>query len=190
MQDPVAGKRIAVFISGGGSNLQALIDAQQSGEIRSQIKLVISSNENAFGLERARQNNIESVFCNDEKKIMELLEKNRIDWIVLAGYLRVIGEELLTQYAHRIINIHPSLLPKFGGKGMYGMNVHRAVFAAKEKKSGASVHFVNQIVDGGEILLQKEVDISSCRSPEEIQRTVLALEHPLIVEAVKLLEER
>ncbi len=190
MQDSVIGKNIAVFVSGGGSNLQALIDAQKSGAIKSQIRLVISSNENAFGLERARQNNIEAIFCNDEKKILELLEAHQIDWIVLAGYLRVIGEEILIKYANRIINIHPSLLPKYGRKGMYRMNVHRAVFAAGEKTSGATVHFVNQVVDGGEIILQREMDISSCKTPEEIQQSIIVMEHQLIVEAVKRLEEK
>ncbi len=121
---------------------------------------------------------------------MELLEAHQIDWIVLAGYLRVIGEEILIKYANRIINIHPSLLPKYGGKGMYGMNVHRAVFAAGEKTSGATVHFVNQVVDGGEIILQREMDISSCKTPEEIQQSIIVMEHQLIVEAVKRLEEK
>lgn len=190
MQDPLKKFRIAVFVSGGGSNLQALIDASEKNELRSEICLVLSSDPSAFALERAKKHRIEAVCLSDEDEILAGLERHTIDLIVLAGYLKIIGAKLLTKYKNRMINIHPSLLPRFGGMGMYGMNVHRAVFAAGETVSGATVHFVDKVVDGGERILQREVDIRDCASPEEIQEKVIVLEHQLIVDAVKLLEER
>lgn len=189
MSDRLRKYRVAVFVSGGGSNLQSLIDASARGDLNSRIELVLSNNPNAFGLERAKQSGIDTFVSVDEDKILSCLEKYQIDRIVLAGYLKVIGNKILDRYSNRIINIHPSLLPKFGGKGMYGIHVHEAVFAAGEKVSGATVHFVTPLVDGGEILIQEQTDISNCGSPKEIQEKVLELEHKIIVEAVKILEE-
>lgn len=189
MSDRLKGFNIAVFISGGGSNLQSLIDASREGRIDSMIKLVVSSDPKAYGLERAKNVGIDGIVCRDLKEMIALMERYQIDLIVLAGYLKVIDGELIDRYPNRIINIHPSLLPKFGGMGMYGIHVHEAVFAAGEKISGATVHFVDRIVDGGKILIQKEVDISDCSSAKEIQERVLDLEHQILVEAVKILEE-
>lgn len=189
MQNSLKKFNIAVFISGGGSNLQALLDAEEENFFSSDIKLVISNKVGAFGLERAKKRNVPSYFCGEEKEILSLLEKYEIDLIVLAGYLKILGDEILNLYSDRIINIHPSLLPNYGGKGMYGINVHRAVFESGDKRSGATVHFVNQIIDGGEIILQEEVDISACKTPEEIASTVLEIEHKILPQAVKNLEE-
>ncbi|MDO4710671.1 MAG: phosphoribosylglycinamide formyltransferase [Peptostreptococcaceae bacterium] len=189
MSDRLKEYKIAVLISGGGTNLQSLIDASEAGSIRSKIKLVLSSDPKAYGLERAKKSGIENFFSRDEEEMITMMDHRGIDLIVLAGYLKVIGPKLLERYPDRIINIHPSLLPKFGGMGMYGMNVHEAVFAAGEKTSGATVHFVNSVVDGGKILIQKETDISDCSTPKEIRQRVLELEHKILVEAIKIMEE-
>ena len=121
---------------------------------------------------------------------INLLEKHKIDLIVLAGYIKKLPKEITDKFENRIINIHPALLPKFGGKGMYGMNVHKAVIEAKEKYSGPTIHFVDDIYDNGEILLQKKVEISADDTPESLQKKVLELEHVVYPEAIKLLEER
>ena len=157
---------LAVFISGGGSNFKALIDAQNSGYFNSQIKFVVS-NKNAPGLKYAKENNI--------------------DLIVLAGYLVKISKKILDEFT--VINIHPSLLPKYGGKGFYGMNVHNAVFENKEKVSGVTVHFVNEKLDDGDIILQKQVDISHCKNADEISQEVLKVEHKTLKEVIRILEE-
>ncbi len=183
------GFNIAVFVSGGGTNLQSLIDAQREERFNSKIKLVVSSNPNAYAIERAERAGVDAVVCTDEQMIIEQLEKYEIELIVLAGYLKILQKDLLAKYSNRIINIHPSLLPKYGGKGMHGMHVHEAIFAAGEKISGATVHFVNEVVDGGKIILQEPIDISDCRSPKEIQEKVLTIEHQILPRAVKILEE-
>lgn len=179
---------IAVFISGGGTNLQSLIDAVQSNYIdNGEIKLVISSKESAYGLERARKANIKAEFIRDEDLIIKRLEEEKIDLIVLAGYLSIVSEKLVNLYENRIINIHPALIPSFCGPGYYGLHVHRAVLKRGVKVSGATVHFVSSVVDGGPIILQEAVDISDCKAPEEIQEKVLLnVEHKLLPKAVKL----
>ena len=179
---------IAVFISGGGTNLQSLIDAVQSNYIdNGEIKLVISSKESAYGLERARKANIKAEFIRDEDLIIKRLEEEKIDLIVLAGYLSIVSEKLVNLYENRIINIHPALIPSFCGPGYYGLHVHRAVLKRGVKVSGATVHFVSSVVDGGPIILQEAVDISDCKTPEEIQEKVLLnVEHKLLPKAVKL----
>lgn len=179
--------RIAVFVSGGGTNLQALIDAVRNNEINGEIALVISSKETAFGLERARNANIKAEFIKEEKIIIQRLKEEKIDLIVLAGYLSIVGEELVNLYKNKIINIHPSLIPSFSGPGYYGIRVHKKVFERGVKVSGATVHFVSNEVDGGPIILQEAIDISNASSPEEIQKLILEnIEHKILKKAVGL----
>ena len=179
--------KIAVFVSGGGTNLQSLIDAVERKEINGEIKLVISNRMKAYGLERARLHNIKAECIKDQNLIIQRLKEEEIDLIVLAGYLAIISEELVALYKNKIINIHPSLIPSFCGPGMYGIHVHEKAFERGVKVSGATVHFVNEEVDGGPIILQKSIDISTCKSPEEIQEKILLnVEHKLLPEAVKL----
>ena len=177
---------VAVFVSGGGTNLQALIDEFQKGTINGAIKLVVSNRKNAYGLERARQADIETVCIKDQKELLAKLHAEKIDLIVLAGYLAIIDEEIIREYKNRIINIHPSLIPSFCGKGFYGLHVHEAAFARGVKVSGATVHFVSDVVDGGPIIIQKAVDVSAAKSPEEMQQMVLKIEHQILKEAVRL----
>lgn len=189
--------KIAAYISGSGSNLKAILDYSLQKKIASEVVLVIA-NKDANGLEYPASLGIETAVIPRKelprtefvKRQEELLEKHNVDLIVLAGYIRKLPREVTDKYENRIINIHPALLPKFGGKGMYGMNVHRAVIEAKEKYSGPTIHFVDDIYDNGEILLQKKVEISSDDTPESLQQKVLKLEHIAYPEAIKLLEER
>ena len=179
--------RIAVFVSRSGTNLQSLIDAVNEGYINAEISLVVSSKENAYGLERARKANIKAEFIKDQSLILKRLEEENIDLIVLAGYLSIVSDELINKYKNKIINIHPSLIPSFSGPGFYGLRVHKKVFERGVKVSGATVHFVSSEVDGGPIILQRSIDISDCNSPEEIQEKILInIEHKLLVEAVSL----
>jgi phosphoribosylglycinamide formyltransferase-1 len=178
---------IAVFVSGGGTNLQSIIDACLENKINGQIKLVISNRKKAYGLERARLAGIKAVWTKDEDEIISLLEEEQIDLIVLAGYLAIVSEKLINLYQNKIINIHPSLIPSFCGPGYYGIHVHEEVYKRGVKVSGATVHFVSAVVDGGPIILQQAIDISDCKSPEEIQEKILNnIEHNLLVKAVQL----
>ena len=179
--------RIAVLVSGGGTNLQALIDAVNENYINGEIVFVGSNRMKAYGLERARNHNIEALCIKDEALLIEKLLEKKVDLIVLAGYLAILSENFINHFKNKIINIHPSLIPSFCGEGMYGIHVHEAAFKRGVKVSGATVHFVSNVVDGGPIILQKTVDISKCNSPEEIQQLVLnEVEHKLLKEAVKL----
>lgn len=177
--------KLAVFISGTGSNLLALIEAQRKKYFNSQIKLIVANKE-AKGLAHARDNNIAYMVSKDDEKILAKLKEYEIDLIVLAGYLPKVSKKIIDAY--KIINIHPSLLPKYGGKGFYGMNVHKAVFANKEKISGVSIHYVNENLDDGEIIFQRKVDISQCQSAEAIAKKVLEVEHESLKEVIKQLE--
>lgn len=177
--------RLAVFISGTGSNLKALIDAEKENYFDSEIKLVVSNKE-AKGLSYAREENISYIISKDDEEILEKLRDKKIELIVLAGYLPKVTKNIIDKY--KIINIHPSLLPKYGGKGFYGLNVHKAVFENKEKISGVSIHFVNENLDDGDIILQRKVDISKCESAEEIAEKVLEVEHKSLKEVIKQLE--
>lgn len=179
--------KIAVLISGGGTNLQALIDATIANKLNGEIVLVVSNRKSAFGLTRAQNANIKTLVTKDEEELLQALKENNVELIVLAGYLAIIGEKLIENYKNRIINIHPSLIPSFSGPGFYGIHVHEAAFKRGVKVSGATVHFVSKEVDGGPIILQECIDISSCNSPEEIQKLILDnIEHDLLVKAVKL----
>lgn len=174
---------IAVLVSGGGTNLQALIDAQKSGIIKSgEIKLVISSNSTAYALKRAEQNAIPTAIVAKkeygsmaaaEEKIISILEDNHIDLIVLAGFMCILSEKFTGKYDHRIINVHPSLIPSFCGEGFYGLKVHEAALKKGVKVTGATVHFVNEIPDGGEIIMQKAVNVSDDDTPESLQARVM-----------------
>ena len=174
-------KNIAVLVSGGGTNLQALIDAQQSGIIKSgKINLVISNNPDAFALERAKKANINTAVCNKkilgsefENELIKTLEENKTDIIVLAGFMCILSEKFTSHFANRIINVHPSLIPSFCGKGFYGLHVHEAALEYGVKVTGATVHFVNEIPDGGKIIMQKAVEIKDGDTPEVLQRRVM-----------------
>lgn len=178
---------LAVFISGRGSNLKALLDAQREGYFSSKICLVVSNKE-AEGLDYAREEGIDYLVSKDDKEIIRTMKDKNIDLVVLAGYLPKIRKDLIDNFT--LINIHPSLLPKYGGKGYYGMNVHRAVFKNGEKTSGVTVHYVNEKLDDGKIILQREIDISKCESAEEVADEVLVVEHEILKDAIKLLEEK
>jgi phosphoribosylglycinamide formyltransferase-1 len=188
--------RLAILASGSGSNMQAIVDAYKFGILKSltEVILVISSNTNAFVLERAKKENIKSVcierksFENDEffnKDVFAELQVANVDLVCLAGYTRMIDKKILKVYNGRILNIHPALLPKFGGEGMYGHFVHEAVVKAGEKKSGVTVHFVNEEYDTGKIILQKEVEVSKNDTPEDVARKVLEIEHKIYPQAIK-----
>ena len=177
--------RIAVLISGGGTNLQALIDNRQN--INGELALVVSNRKSAYGLERAKEAGIKALVIRQEDLLIQKLQEEKIDLIVLAGYLAIISPKLINLYENKIINIHPSLIPSFCGEGYYGIHVHEKAFEKGVKVSGATVHFVSEVVDGGPIILQEAIDISSCKSPEEIQKLILNnIEHNLLVKAVKL----
>ena len=177
---------IAVCVSGGGTDLQSIIDACEAGKINGQMRLVISNRKKDYGLERVRLHGIQAEWIKDEDEILKRFEEEKIDVVVLAGYLAIVGDKLIEQYKNRIINIHPSLIPSFCGPGFYGMHVHEAVFKRGVKVSGATVHFVTGEVDGGPIILQRAVDISDLETPEDIQARVLEIEHEILPEAVAL----
>ena len=175
--------KIAVFVSGGGTNLQALIDAQKSGILQSgEIALVLASNHKAYALTRAAENNIpyavvvRKEFDSQlayEEKVKEVLKEYGIELIVLAGFMSILSENFTSAFPKRIINIHPSLIPSFCGKGYYGLKVHEAALAYGVKVTGATVHYVNEIPDGGEILMQKAVEVKDGDTPEVLQRRVM-----------------
>lgn len=174
---------IAVLVSGGGTNLQALIDAQNSGIISSgEIKAVISNKAGAYALTRAEQNNIPTFVVSKkecgsqeafEDKLIAILTENNIDLIVLAGFMCILSERFTGQFKDRIINVHPSLIPSFCGKGFYGLHVHERALAYGVKVTGATVHFVNEIPDGGKIIMQKAVDVEEGDTPETLQKRVM-----------------
>lgn len=185
-------KNIAVFISGGGTDLQSLIDEvhEKSGVIR----LVVSSRGDAYGLERAKRKGIETMVLpkgDYDSMLLEELKKREVEWIVLAGFLKILTPAFIRHFPRHILNIHPSLIPAFSGPGFYGMRVHEAVYRAGVKWSGATVHFVSDVVDGGAILLQDVVPVLEEDRPEEIARRVLELEHRILPVAVRAcLEDR
>lgn len=169
--------KIAVLVSGGGTNLQALIDAQKKEILKSgEIELVISNNESAFALKRAEENNIpfEIISKKDfEERLKEILKSYKIELIVLAGFTAVLSDNFVKDYDKRIINIHPSLIPSFCGKGFYGIKVHQAVLKKGVKITGATTHFVNEIIDGGEIIMQKAVEVYEDDTAEKLQKRVM-----------------
>lgn len=189
--------KIAVLVSGGGTNLQALIDADQKGEIKNgEIALVISSNPDAFALERANRAGILSKVLirkqytsmqEYDDALIELLQQSQIDLVVLAGFMTIISDRVIRAYCNRIINVHPSLIPAFCGEGFYGLRVHKAALDRGVKVTGATVHFVNQICDGGPIILQEPVAVMEGDTPETLQkRVMMEAEWKLLPKAVSL----
>ena len=185
---------IAVFISGGGTNLQAIIDAVKENKINGKIKLVFSNRKNAYGLIRAQNESIDTFYLNRKKffsneeydeRILEELEINNIDLIVLAGYLNILSSKLVSKYSNRIINIHPSLIPSFCGDGFCGENVHKAVIKSGVKFTGATTHFVDENVDTGAIILQDVVPVFINDDFETVAKRVLKIEHEILVKTVK-----
>lgn len=189
-------RRIAVFFSGNGTDFQSLIDGQNMSKFDGRIVVAISSSPDAYGIQRAKKAGIDCYVYQKsdyadaaarDAAVAETLHRYDVDMIVLAGYLGILTDKLLGVFDD-IINIHPSLLPKFGGKGMYGINVHKAVIAAGEKKSGATVHYVADGIDQGEIIMQRETDVLPTDTPESLQQRILdTIEHTLLVEAVAML---
>ncbi len=193
--------RIAVLVSGGGTNLQALIDAQKSGVLKSgEIVLVISNNAIAYALTRAAEAGIPALTITKkdcggqeafEDALIAALEENRIDLIVLAGFMSILSERFTKRFERRIINVHPSLIPSFCGKGFYGLKVHEAALAYGVKVTGATVHFVNEIPDGGRIILQKAVSILPDDTPQSLQKRVMErAEWVILPEAAELVSSQ
>ena len=174
---------IAVLVSGGGTNLQALIDAQKSGAIKSgEIKLVLSSNDNAYALERAKNASIKTAVLKRKNfetqddfddELLKTLKENEVELVVLAGFMTILTPRVINEFNNRIINVHPSLIPSFCGKGFYGLKVHEAALKRGVKVSGATVHFVTEVCDGGPILAQKAVDVLDDDSPETLQKRIM-----------------
>ena len=193
--------KIAVFVSGGGTNLQALIDAAKRGEIPSgEIALVLASNDKAYALTRAAENNIPSAVVKRkdyesqiayEEAVKAVLAENGIDMIVLAGFMTILSENFTSAYPKRIVNVHPSLIPSFCGEGFYGLRVHEAALEYGVKVTGATVHYVNEIPDGGEIILQKAVEILEGDTAEVLQKRVIEqAEWILLPQAVELVAKK
>lgn len=187
--------RIAVLCSGGGTNLQALIDAVHAGRIDGEIVLVLANASKAYALERARQNGIEAVFVSKKNagsveayndQLLSHLQRVNAGLVVLAGYLPIVGEQIVRAYEHRIINIHPALIPSFCGVGMYGHHVHEAVIRAGVKISGATTHFVDEQVDHGGIIMQRSVPVLEGDDADTLAARVLTVEHQILPESVAL----
>lgn len=180
---------IGVLISGGGTNLQAIIDASESGEINGAVKVVISNKINAYGLERAKNHNIRSIYETDEDKIIEILKENKIDVVVLAGYLKIISPKFVNEFRNKMINIHPSLIPSFCGAGFYGQRVHQAVIDYGVKVTGATVHFVDEGADTGPIIMQDVVEVDKNDDAKSLAKKVLEVEHRILTQSISLLCE-
>ena len=187
--------RIGVLISGGGTNLQALIDEVEKGNINGEISVVISDKKGAYGIERAKKHGIKGIILDkksfkdkDEfmKSIMDKLEEYNVDLVILAGFLSILSRGFIEKYKNKIINVHPSLIPAFCGEGYYGQKVHRAVLEYGAKVSGATVHFVDEGADTGPVILQEAVPVMEDDTIETLAARVLKVEHKLLPEAVKL----
>lgn len=166
--------KIAVLISGGGTNLQAIIDNCNNGNIVSgEVALVVSNNKDAYGLKRAEDNHIKTAIMKDETDLISILRNEKIELVVLAGFMKILSLEFIKAFPGRIINIHPSLIPSFCGKGCYGLHVHKKALEYGVKVTGATVHFVNEIPDGGKIIAQKAVEILNDDTPETLQKRVM-----------------
>ena len=179
-------KKLAVLASGNGSTLQAIIDAIESKKLDSRINIVISNNKDAYALERAKKSNIKTYVLIDyknEEELYNVLKKEGVDLVVLAGYLKLIPKNVIKDFI--IINTHPALLPKYGGKGMYGMNVHRAVVENHEKETGVTLHFINEEYDKGRIIAQTKVKVSKNDTPEDVSNNVQKAEKIQLVNALK-----
>lgn len=186
--------KIGVLVSGSGSNLQSIIDNIENGNIKGQISLVISNKKDAYGLERARQNNIKGIYINHKDyenyeqfndAIIQELVKHDVQLVLLAGYLKILSEKFIEKYKNRIINIHPSLIPSFSGKGYYGLKVHQAAIDYGVKLSGATVHFVDEGADTGPIIMQEAVEVNYEDDAQTLQQKILQIEHKILPLAVK-----
>lgn len=188
--------KIAVLVSGSGSNLQSILDNIESGNIKGEVSLIIGSKEGIYALERAKKHGVKSVVVskkefgeNTSNEILRLAKENNIDFIVLAGYLSILRGRVLEEYRDRIINIHPSLIPSFCGNKMYGINVHKAAIEKGVKYSGCTVHFVNDEVDGGAIIDQEIVKVDFTDTAESLQKKILQKEHVVLPRVLKYLCE-
>lgn len=187
-------KNIAVLISGGGTNLQSIIDGIESGNINGKISVIISNRKDAYGLTRGENHNIRSIYLSGigmsqeeyDEKLLEILEKEEVDLVVLAGFLKILGSKFIQAYENKIINIHPSLIPSFCGDGYYGLKVHEKALEYGVKVSGATTHFVNEVADAGPIIMQSCVEVLDNDTPEDLQKRILKIEHSILVESVKL----
>jgi phosphoribosylglycinamide formyltransferase 1 len=189
---------LVVLASGGGTNLQAIIDNIESGKLSAQIKVVISNNSKAGALERARNHNIPAIHLSHkqfatpeelDQKLLSILKENQTDMLVLAGYMKMLSPVIIREYKNRIINIHPALLPSFGGPGMYGIHVHEAVIKSGVKVTGVTVHMVDEVYDHGAIVLQKTIPVMDDDTPESLAERVLKVEHQAYSEALQLFAE-
>jgi phosphoribosylglycinamide formyltransferase-1 len=189
-------KKLVILVSGSGSNMQSIINSTKNGILKglAQVVLIISNNPSAYALERAKNENIKTVCVErksfeDEKSfndaVLEELQNVKVDIVCLAGYMRMVGQGIIDVYRGRMLNIHPALLPKFGGKGMYGYHVHEAVVKAGEKKSGATMHFVEGKYDTGKIIIQWEIEVFKSDTPQDVAKKVSAIEHRIYPEAIK-----
>ncbi|MDP8012377.1 MAG: phosphoribosylglycinamide formyltransferase [Thermoplasmata archaeon] len=189
---------IGVLVSGRGTNLQSIIDASENGRIKSKVVVVISNKKDAYALERARMHNIPGYFISSKNKspeeydaeLIKILENYNVDFVVLAGYLKILTNMFIEKYYDKIINIHPALLPSFGGKGYYGEHVHEAVLKAGCKVSGCTVHFVRPEIDHGPIIIQKCVEVLDNDNAETLAERILPYEHESLIEAIKIIEEK
>lgn len=189
---------LVVLCSGGGTNLQAIIDNIEAGKLNAQIKAVISNNSKSGALERARNHNIPAIHLSHkqfttpeefDEKLLSILRENETDLVILAGYMKMLSPTVIREYKNRILNIHPALLPSFGGSGMYGIHVHEAVIKSGVKVSGVTVHIVDEIYDHGAIVMQKTVPIMDNDTPESLAERVLKVEHQTYSEALQLFAE-
>ena len=178
--------KIGVLISGGGTNLQAVIDGCENKSINGEVKVVISNKEDAYGLERARNHKIKAICEKDENKIIEILKENEVELVILAGYLKIVSPKLVNEYRNKIINIHPSLIPAFCGKGYYGEKVHQGVIDYGAKVTGATVHFVDEGADTGPIIMQKTVEVKQDDDAKKLAERVLEVEHEILTKSISM----
>lgn len=186
-------KKIGVLASGGGTNLQAVMDACEKGEISGEVVIVLSNKKDAYALERAEKKGIRNVFVNPKEfpkeqydgELIRLLKEAQVDIVVLAGYLRILSPKFIDEFRNRVINIHPSLIPQFCGKGFYGERVHQAVIESGVNKSGATVHLVDEGTDTGPIIFQEEVPVLKGDTVERLQKRVLEVEHRILVKGIE-----
>ena len=178
--------KIGVLISGGGTNLQAIIDGCENKSINGEVKVVISNKEEAYGLERARNHKITAICEKDENKIIEILKENEVELVILAGYLKIVSPKLVNEYRNKIINIHPSLIPAFCGKGYYGEKVHQGVIDYGSKVTGATVHFVDEGADTGPIIMQKTVEVKQDDDAKKLAERVLEVEHEILTKSISM----
>ena len=178
--------KIGVLISGGGTNLQAIIDGCENKSINGEVKVVISNKEEAYGLERARNHKITAICEKDENKIIEILKENEVELVILAGYLKIVSPKLVNEYRNKIINIHPSLIPSFCGKGYYGEKVHQGVIDYGAKVTGATVHFVDEGADTGTIIMQKTIEVKQDDDAKKLAERVLEVEHEILTKSISM----